>query len=67
MDLEVEEKKPSVVSCRKCGHSWIGFYLPMPIGDAVRVMKNLTCPKCAADSKQIVVFDGSASSATELK
>lgn len=60
-----EEKQPNVVQCKACGHSWVGFYLPMPIRDAARVMKNLTCPKCAAGSSRIMVFDGSANSASQ--
>lgn len=47
------------VECKACKHRWIGLYLPQPIRDAARIMKNLTCPKCAAGSREIVIFDGS--------
>lgn len=51
---------PNWVQCKPCGHRWIGFYLPLPIRDAARIMKNLTCPKCATGSKGIMIFDSSA-------
>ena len=47
------------VQCKPCGHRWIGFYLPLPIADAAKVMKRMMCPLCAADSAKIIVFDGS--------
>lgn len=50
-----EQRKPNAVMCSRCLHSWIGFYLPLPIGDAARIMKNLTCPNCAATAKDIYV------------
>lgn len=60
----MDERIPNYVKCKPCGHRWMGFYLPMPITDAARIMKNLTCPNCAATSKSIVVFDGSVHSAS---
>jgi hypothetical protein len=42
-----------IVTCQPCGQVWIGMYTPMPIKDAARVMKNLTCPMCAANSSKI--------------
>lgn len=46
---------PQTVQCRKCGHAWLGFYLPQPIDIAVKIMRALTCPKCGADAAQIVI------------
>lgn len=53
------ERRPNWVECRTCGQSWVGFYLPLPISDAAKIMKNLTCPNCASGSDKIVIFDGS--------
>jgi hypothetical protein len=59
-------RKPTRVQCKKCEHTWIGFYLPMPISDAVRVMKNLTCPMCAAGAKHIRIFGTESKPDTEV-
>lgn len=48
-------KNPQNVRCVACQHIWVGLYLPQPISVAARMMKNLTCPKCGADSKQITM------------
>ncbi len=53
---------PLIVVCKPCGHFWIGMYTPMPMADAARVMHNLTCPMCAADSSKI-----QASSSTTIQ
>lgn len=45
--FEDEPKNPVWVTCSACSHRWIGLYLPMPISDAAKAMKRLTCPKCA--------------------
>lgn len=63
--MDEQATQANVVKCNTCGHKWIGFYLPLPINQAVKIMKNLTCPKCAADASQIMVFDGTALSASE--
>jgi len=55
VDPKDTPKQAMTVTCVKCEHAWIGLYLPMPISDAARVMKNLTCPQCAATSKDIRV------------
>ena len=47
---------PVTVKCSNCDHQWIGLYLPMPISDAAKVMKNLTCPQCACT--KIMIGDG---------
>jgi hypothetical protein len=54
-----EAKQAVTVTCKPCGHTWIGFYLPLPIKDAARVMGRLCCPMCAAGADKIVIFDGS--------
>ena len=51
-DIE-DGKHPQNVQCADCNHVWVGLYLPQPISVAARMMKNLTCPKCGADSKRI--------------
>jgi hypothetical protein len=33
--------------CPRCGHVWIGAYLPMDMRDMGRLMKRVCCPKCA--------------------
>lgn len=50
---KASEKNPTWVTCGACGHTWTGIILPMPISDAARVLKNLTCPNCAAGSDRI--------------
>lgn len=51
---DVEDgKRPQNVACVECEHVWIGFYLPQPINIAVKMMKNLTCPKCGAGANKI--------------
>ena len=50
-----EDKKPMHVECADCNHTWIGMYLPQPINIAAKMMKNLTCPKCGADSNRVRV------------
>lgn len=60
--MDERATQPNWVQCKPCGHRWIGFYLPQPIDDAVKILKNLRCPKCTADSNDIFVFDGSAHS-----
>jgi len=67
VNAQPKERTPTVVQCKQCAHSWAGFYLPLPINDAVRVMKNLTCPKCTAGAKDIVIFDGSAPSGAPIR
>jgi hypothetical protein len=54
-------RRPQHVECLECGHTWVGFYLPMPIMDAARVMKALACPMCAADGRRIVISMAAAS------
>ena len=56
--FEDEKREPQPVMCSECLHKWTGFYLPLPIQDAARVMKNLTCPNCAAPSSKIYVGNG---------
>lgn len=52
-------RQPIAVECERCGHEWVGFYLPLPVDDAVRLMGRLCCPMCAAGAEQIVIrFDG---------
>lgn len=46
--LEDEPKNPMWVSCSDCRHRWVGLYLPMPIVDAAKALKRLTCPMCAS-------------------
>lgn len=48
---------PVTVSCSKCRHAWIGLYLPQSIADAAKIMKRLTCPKCACT--KIYLHNGS--------
>jgi len=48
-------RNPCKVRCTKCGHHWIGLYLPILIDDAAKIMKNLTCPMCAAGANKIVI------------
>lgn len=55
VDGETKQRTSLNVYCTKCGHAWIGLYLPMPIGDAAKAMGRLCCPMCAADAKQIRV------------
>lgn len=50
---EEDGKTPQNVRCADCSHVWVGLYLPQPIAVAAKMMKNLTCPKCGADSKRI--------------
>jgi len=63
--MDEQATQANIVKYQSCGHKWIGFYLPLPINQAVKIMKNLTCPKCAADASQIMVFDGTTHSAHE--
>lgn len=53
-----EARQALRVRCKACDHTWVGLYLPMPMADAARVMGKLTCPMCAADAKQILVYEG---------
>ena len=55
--FEDQPKQPTWVRCSPCGHVWPGMYTPLPMMDAVKIMKNLCCPKCAADSKQITLTE----------
>jgi hypothetical protein len=50
-----ERRQGKRVRCTGCGHEWIGFYLPLPISDAIKIMGALTCPKCARGSDKIRV------------
>lgn len=50
----MSDRQAVVVTCKPCGHAWIGLYTPMPLKEAARVMSKLTCPMCAADSSKIV-------------
>jgi hypothetical protein len=50
-----ERRQGKRVVCTACGHRWIGFYLPLPISDAIKLMGTLMCPKCAADADKILV------------
>ena len=50
-------RQPSWVRCKSCQHRWIGFYLPLPIEEAGRVMKSLTCPSCGAPAKELLLLD----------
>jgi hypothetical protein len=61
--MEPNATQANIVKCMVCGHRWVGFYLPLPVDQACRIMKNLTCPKCATGANKICVFDGSADSA----
>ena len=53
-DIE-DATNPQQVQCAECNHVWIGFYLPQPISVAVKIMTNITCPKCGAGSNRIMV------------
>lgn len=50
-------KRPMWLECKLCQHRWIGVYLPMEMLDFARIMKNMSCPKCAAEAKDIVAVD----------
>lgn len=53
--MSEKSRQPNPVMCSRCLHSWVGFYLPLPINDAARIMRNLTCPNCGATSKEIYI------------
>jgi hypothetical protein len=42
-------KTPMVVQCGsdECSHIWVIAWLPMPLENAARVMKDARCPLCA--------------------
>jgi len=42
--MDEQATQANIVKCHDCGHQWIGFYLPLPIDQAVKIMRNLTCP-----------------------
>jgi hypothetical protein len=48
-----EDRTPAVVHCMRCTHDWIAFYLPMPLANAVDIMRRVACPMCAAGIEQI--------------
>jgi len=54
--VSTEDRTPHRVRCRPCGHVWIGFYLPLAIKDATKIMGKLTCPMCAAGADKIYGF-----------
>ena len=35
------------VRCGKCEHKWLAAYLPMELEKVARIMRRLSCPKCA--------------------
>lgn len=41
------------VNCKLCGHGWIPGYLPMEARKLLRLLKNMICPKCGANSEEI--------------
>jgi hypothetical protein len=59
VDVANDAKQANWVQCELCGHRWIGFYLPMPINVAAKVIKKITCPMCGAGSKSIIAFSDS--------
>ena len=46
-------RKPQWVRCGECGHKWIGIYLPIDVRDLAKIVKDMRCQSCGADSKQI--------------
>lgn len=49
----MSERRPFNVACSACKHVWAIAYLPMPLGDAARILSKATCPNCAAGVDQI--------------
>lgn len=41
------------VHCGECKHSWVAAHLPMEMSKVGRLLSNLMCPKCAAESAEI--------------
>jgi hypothetical protein len=52
-----EQKQPLLVRCGTCNHVWAAAWLPMPLGDAGRLLKRIACPMCAAPSRDIYLYD----------
>ena len=53
--MVTDERKPFLVKCDPCWHTWIAAYTPIPVDAFLRVMKGLCCPMCGAGAKQIVM------------
>ena len=60
-----DTKQPWWGRCGKCEHHWIAMYVPMPIQNAVRIMRGMHCPQCAAASTDIFLFEPGATPPTE--
>jgi len=41
------------VKCADCDHVWTAVHLPMEMAKAARLLKNTSCPNCAAGSKRV--------------
>jgi hypothetical protein len=46
-------KSPFNVRCGDCQHVWAAAWLPMEMFKVAKIVRHLTCPKCAAPSKRI--------------
>ncbi len=52
------DRQPFRVRCGDCKHDWAAFYLPIPLGDAARILGRLRCPSCDAPHGRIFVATG---------
>ena len=48
-----EDRKAMRLTCRACNHVWDGCLLPIEIDKFVKIMRQATCPSCAAGSREI--------------
>lgn len=46
-------KRPAYGLCRECDHIWPLVWLPMPLYEAVMVLKGVACPACGAERAQV--------------
>lgn len=53
-----ETRQPFRVRCGDCKHEWAAFYLPIPLGEGARILKQLRCPSCEADSSRMFCVMG---------
>jgi hypothetical protein len=42
----VDDRQPVFLFCPPCKVAWVVGYLPMPVGDFAKRLKQASCPKC---------------------